>query len=129
MNYKIKGGKIMEKEIKNEWEIFGKKLRENSKKEFSGSIFGTKIKIEAVYDVILEFISQNTSIWGNMKKIPEFVNELAKALEPELENENLSRDVFWRYFDFEKGIFSVLDSTWHFEELNRKMKSRYFFED
>lgn len=30
MNYKIKGGKIMEKEIKNEWEIFGKKLRENS---------------------------------------------------------------------------------------------------
>lgn len=129
MNYKIKGGKIMEKEIKNEWEIFGKKLRENSRKEFKGSIFGTKIKIEAVYDVVFEFMNQNTSIWGNMKKIPEFVNELAKALEPELENENLSRDVFWRYFDFEKRIFSVLDSTWHFEELNRKMKSGYFFED
>ena len=115
----------MEKEIKNEWEIFGKKLRENSRKEFKGSIFGTKIKIEAVYDVVFEFMNQNTSIWGNMKKIPEFVNELAKALEPELENENLSR----RYFDFEKGISSVLDSTWHFEELNRKMKSGYFFED
>lgn len=119
----------MEKQIKNEWELLEQKLKENSRKEFSGSIFGTKIKIEAVYDVILEFMSQNTSIWGNMKKIPEFVNELAKALEPELENENLSRDVFWRYFDFEKGIFSVLDSTWHFEELNRKMKSGYFFED
>ena len=87
----------MEKQIKNEWELLEQKLKENSRKEFSGSIFGTKIKIEAVYDVILEFISQNTSIWGNMKKIPEF------------ENENLSRDVFWRYFDFEKGIFSVLE--------------------
>ncbi len=129
MNYKIKGGKIMEKEIKNEWEIFGKKLRENSRKEFKGSIFGTKIKIEAVYDVVFEFMNQNTSIWGNMKKIPEFVAELAKALEPGLEDENLSRDVFWRYFDFKNGIFSLLDNTRYFEELNQKMKSGYFFED
>lgn len=129
MNYKIKGGKIMEKEIKNEWKIFGKKLRENSRKEFKGSIFGTKIKIEAVYDVVFEFMNPNTSIWGNMKKIPEFVAELAKALEPGLEDENLSRDAFWRYFDFKNGIFSLLDNTRYFEELNQKMKSRYFFED
>ena len=129
MNYKIKGGKIMEKEIKNEWKIFGKKLRENSRKEFKGSIFGTKIKIEAVYDVIFEFMNPNTSIWGNMKKIPEFVAELAKALEPGLEDENLSRDAFWRYFDFKNGIFSLLDNTRYFEELNQKMKSGYFFED
>lgn len=129
MNYKIKGGKIMEKEIKNEWKIFGKKLRENSRKEFKGSIFGTKIKIEAVYDVVFEFMNPNTSIWGNMKKIPEFVAELAKALEPGLEDENLSRDAFWRYFDFKNGIFSLLDNTRYFEELNQKMKSGYFFED
>ena len=119
----------MEKEIKNEWELLEQKLRKNSRKEFSGSIFGTKIKIEAVYDVIFEFKDRNTNIWGKMKKIPDFVAELAKALEPKLEDENLSHDAFWRYFDFEKGIFSVLDSTWHFEELNRKMKSGYFFED
>ena len=119
----------MEKEIKNNWKLLEQKLKENSRKEFSGSIFGTKIKIEAVYDVILEFMSQNTSIWGNMKKIPEFVAELAKALEPGLEDENLSRDAFWRYFDFKNGIFSLLDNTRYFEELNRKMKSGYFFED
>lgn len=119
----------MEKEIKNEWKIFGKKLRENSRKEFKGSIFGTKIKIEAVYDVVFEFMNPNTSIWGNMKKIPEFVAELAKALEPGLEDENLSRDAFWRYFDFKNGIFSLLDNTRYFEELNQKMKSGYFFED
>lgn len=129
MNYKIKGGKIMEKQIKNEWELLEQKLKENSRKEFSGSIFGTKIKIEAVYDVVFEFMNQNTNIWGNMKKIPEFVKELAKVLEPELENENLSRDAFWRYFDFKNGIFSLFDNARCFEELNQKMKSGYFFED
>ena len=119
----------MEKEIKNEWEILEEKLRKNSRKEFKGSIFGTEIKIEAVYDVLLEFMEQNTSIWGNMKKISEFVNELAKALENELDNENLSRDAFWRYFDFKNGIFSLFDNTRCFEELNQKMKSGYFFEN
>ena len=119
----------MEKEIKNEWEILEEKLRKNSKKEFKGIIFGTEIKMEAVYDVILEFMSQNTSIWGNMEKIPEFVDELAKALEPELENENLSRDAFWRHFDFNNGIFSLFDNTRCFEELNQKMESGYFFEN
>ena len=59
----------MEKEIKNEWELLEQKLRKNSRKEFSGSIFGTKIKIEAVYDVIFEFMDRNTNIWGKMKKI------------------------------------------------------------
>ena len=52
----------MEKEIKNEWEILEEKLRKNSRKEFKGSIFGTEIKMEAVYDVVLEFMSQNTSV-------------------------------------------------------------------
>lgn len=119
----------MEKQIKNEWELLEQKLKENSRKEFSGSIFGTKIKIEAVYDVIFEFMDRNTNIWGRMKKIPEFVAELAKVLEPKLEDENLSRDAFWRYFDFKNGIFSLFDNTKCFEELNRKMKSGYFFED
>lgn len=119
----------MEKEIKNEWEILEEKLKKNSRKEFKGIIFGTEIKIEAVYDVLLEFMEQNTSIWGNMKKISEFVNELAKALENELDNENLSRDAFWRYFDFKNGIFSLFDNTRCFEELNQKMKSGYFFEN
>ena len=85
--------------------------------------------MEAVYDVILEFISQNTSIWGNMKKISEFVNELAKALEPEIDNENLSRDAFWRHFDFKNGMFSLFDNTRCFEELNNKMKNGYFFKE
>lgn len=98
----------MEKEIKNEWEILEEKLRKNSRKEFKGIIFGTEIKMEAVYDVILEFMSQNTSVWGNMEKIPEFVDELSKALEPEIDNENLSRDAFWRHFDFKNGTFSLL---------------------
>lgn len=119
----------MEKQIKNEWELLEQKLKKNSRKEFSGSIFGTKIKNEAVYDVIFEFMDRNTNIWGKMKKIPEFVAELAKALEPELEDENLSRDVFWRYFDFKNGIFSLFDNTRCFEELNQKMKSGYFFEE
>ena len=119
----------MEKEIKNEWELLEQKLRKNSRKEFKGSIFGTEIKMEAVYDVVLEFMEQNTSIWGKMKKISEFVNELANALENELDNENLSRDTFWRYFDFKNGVFSLFDNTRCFEELNRKMKSGYFFED
>lgn len=30
----------MEKQIKNEWELLEQKLKENSRKEFSGSIFG-----------------------------------------------------------------------------------------
>ena len=61
--------------------------------------------------------------------LSEFVNELAKALENELDNENLSRDAFWRYFDFKNGIFSLFDNTRCFEELNQKMKSGYFFEN
>ena len=103
-------------------------------KEYENINQGNKNRNLVPAKLVRNFANRNKSSADKEKglrstKIEFLCYELAKALEPKLEDENLSHDAFWRYFDFEKGIFSVLDSTWHFEELNRKMKSGYFFED